>query len=119
MPGRPHRGSAATINPSTTGSGPGWLPAEGWRRNLLVFVVVLLSVTATQASQTQALTVTSAAVTFPAVTLDGTQQTASGSTSAWRVDATGETGAGTSPWPPPISPPHREQSPSPTSPLGS
>ena len=40
----------------------------------------------------EALTVTTAAVTFPTVTLDGTTQTVSGSTGAWRVDATGETG---------------------------
>lgn len=36
-----------------------------------------------------ALTITTAAITFPGVTLDGTDQTVSGSTSAWRANATG------------------------------
>lgn len=39
-----------------------------------------------------ALTITTAAITFPGVTLDGTDQTVTGSTSAWRADATGESG---------------------------
>ena len=39
-----------------------------------------------------ALTITTASITFPAVTLDGTDQTVNGSTSAWRADATGESG---------------------------
>jgi len=39
-----------------------------------------------------ALTITTAAITFPEVTLDGTNQPVDGSTSAWRADATGESG---------------------------
>ena len=39
-----------------------------------------------------ALTITPAAISFPAVTLNGAPQTVAGSTSAWRADATGETG---------------------------
>ena len=39
-----------------------------------------------------ALTITTAAITFPGTTLDGTDQTVNGSTSAWRADATGESG---------------------------
>ncbi len=39
-----------------------------------------------------ALTITTAAITFPGVTLDGTDQTVNGSTSAWQADATGEAG---------------------------
>jgi len=37
-----------------------------------------------------ALVITTAAITFPGVTLDGTDQTPTGSTSAWQADATGE-----------------------------
>jgi hypothetical protein len=43
-------------------------------------------------AQAAALTITTALITFPGVTLDGTDQTANGSTSAWRADATGESG---------------------------
>ncbi len=39
-----------------------------------------------------ALTITTAAITFPGVTLDGSNQMVNGSTSAWRADANGETG---------------------------
>ena len=39
-----------------------------------------------------ALTITTASITFPGTTLDGTDQTVNGSTSAWRADATGESG---------------------------
>ena len=39
-----------------------------------------------------ALTISTNPITFPAVTLDGTDQTVTGSTSAWRADATGESG---------------------------
>ncbi|MGD8758997.1 MAG: hypothetical protein PVJ07_01950 [Anaerolineales bacterium] len=42
--------------------------------------------------QAAALTITSAPISFPGVTLDGTDQTVNGSTSAWRADATGEAG---------------------------
>ena len=41
---------------------------------------------------TAALTISSNPITFSAVTLDGTDQTVSGSSSAWRADATGESG---------------------------
>lgn len=41
---------------------------------------------------TAALTITTAAITFPEVTLDGSTQTVTGSTSPWRADGTGETG---------------------------
>ena len=39
-----------------------------------------------------ALTITTAPISFPDVTLNGAPQTVDGSTSAWRADATGETG---------------------------
>ena len=39
-----------------------------------------------------ALTITTAAISFPNVTLDGNPHTVDGSTSAWRADAAGETG---------------------------
>ena len=39
-----------------------------------------------------ALSITTAAITFPEVTLGGSDQTVDGSTSAWRADATGESG---------------------------
>ena len=39
-----------------------------------------------------ALSITTAAITFPEVTLDGSDQTVDGSTSAWRADAAGESG---------------------------
>ena len=58
---------------------------------LVIFAAALLAMFG-HARHAQALTVSTAAVTFPAVTLDGTSQTIAGSTSAWRVDATGETG---------------------------
>ena len=39
-----------------------------------------------------ALTITTAVISFPGVTLNGASQTVDGSTSAWRADAVGETG---------------------------
>lgn len=39
-----------------------------------------------------ALSITTAAITFPDVTLDGTDQTVDDSTIAWQADATGESG---------------------------
>ena len=73
-------------------SGQDWASVGGSRLiRLVIFTVVLLAMFG-HVLQAQALTVTTAAVTFSAVTLDGTPQTVSGSTSAWRVDATGETG---------------------------
>lgn len=44
------------------------------------------------ATEAAALVITTAAITFPEVTLDGTDQTVDGSTSAWQADATGESG---------------------------
>lgn len=43
-------------------------------------------------TQAAALTITTAPITFPGVTLDGTDQTVIGSTSAWRADAIGQSG---------------------------
>ena len=42
--------------------------------------------------EASALTISTGAITFPDVTLDGTDQTVNGSTSAWRADASGESG---------------------------
>ncbi len=39
-----------------------------------------------------ALTITSAPITFPEIALDGSDQSVSGSTSAWRANAAGESG---------------------------
>jgi len=44
------------------------------------------------ALEASALTITTGPITFPDVTLDGTDQTVNGSTSAWRADAAGESG---------------------------
>jgi len=43
-------------------------------------------------AEAAALTISTAAITFPNVTLNGTPQIVDGTTSAWRADATGETG---------------------------
>jgi len=43
-------------------------------------------------AQAAALTISTASITFPNVTLNGGPQTVDGSTSAWQADATGETG---------------------------
>ena len=43
-------------------------------------------------TQAAALTITTALITFPGVTLDGADQLVNGATGAWRADATGETG---------------------------
>jgi hypothetical protein len=43
-------------------------------------------------AEAAALTITTTAITFPNVTLNGAPQSVDGSTSAWRADATGETG---------------------------
>jgi hypothetical protein len=43
-------------------------------------------------AEAAALTISTAAITFPNVTLDGAPQTVPGSTSPWRADATGENG---------------------------
>jgi hypothetical protein len=55
---------------------------------MLVAVLAALVLTGPAA----ALSITTAAITFPEVTLDGTNQTIDGSTSAWQADATGEIG---------------------------
>ena len=54
--------------------------------------VVALVATAVLVTHAAALTITTAAITFPGVTLDGSDQTVNGSTSAWQADATGEVG---------------------------
>ena len=61
------------------------------RRTLNVWLAVAGALVAATALITHAaaLTIATAPITFPGVTLDGTDQTVSGSTSAWRADATG------------------------------
>jgi len=44
------------------------------------------------ATEAAALVITTAPITFPNVTLNGASQTVDGSTSAWRADASGESG---------------------------
>jgi hypothetical protein len=64
---------------------------RNWRkatRGLVIAVLAALVLT----GQAAALSITTAAITFPEVTLDGTDQTIDGSTSAWQADATGEIG---------------------------
>ena len=51
-------------------------------------LVLLLAV----ANASFALTISTAAISFPGVGLDGTDKTVDGSTTAWQADATGETG---------------------------
>jgi len=51
-----------------------------------------LSVVALLVVEAAALTITTAAISFPNVSLDGNPHTVDGSTSAWRADAVGETG---------------------------
>ena len=51
-------------------------------------VIALISV-ALLVLPAAALSITTASITFPDVTLDGTDQTLTGSTSPWRADATG------------------------------
>jgi hypothetical protein len=51
-----------------------------------------LSVVALLVMEAAALGITTAAISFPNVTLDGDPHTVDGSTSAWRADAVGETG---------------------------
>jgi hypothetical protein len=43
-------------------------------------------------AEAAALTISTAGISFPGVTLNGEPQTVDGSTSAWRADATGESG---------------------------
>ena len=51
-----------------------------------------ISVVALLVMEAAALSISSAAISLPGVTLDGDPHTVDGSTSAWRADATGETG---------------------------
>jgi hypothetical protein len=51
-----------------------------------------LSVVALLVMEAAALTINTAAISFPDVALDGDPHTVDGSTSAWRADAAGETG---------------------------
>jgi len=51
-----------------------------------------IAVVALLVMEAAALTITTAAISFPNVTLDGDPHTVDGSTSAWRADAVGETG---------------------------
>ena len=51
-----------------------------------------ISVAALLVMEAAALTISTAAISFPSVNLDGDPHTVDGSTSAWRADATGETG---------------------------
>ena len=53
---------------------------------------VALVAAAALVTNAAALTITTASITFTGVTLDGADQTVNGSTSAWRADATGESG---------------------------
>ena len=62
-----------------------------WRRFAGGVVVAVLAVLIL-AGNAAALSITTAAITFPEVTLDGTDQTIDGSTSAWQADANGEIG---------------------------
>ncbi len=55
----------------------------------LAAALIMVSVFVLEAS---ALTIGTSSVTFPGVTLNGGDQTVSGSTSAWQADATGEAG---------------------------
>ena len=55
-------------------------------------VAVAVVATALSVLEAAALTITTAAISFPGVTLDGTDQPVNGSTSAWRANATGEAG---------------------------
>ena len=59
---------------------------------LAAFAALVLVLVLAQVLHAEALTVDTWPVTFPAVTLDGTNQTVSGSTAAWEVDAGGEAG---------------------------
>jgi len=51
-----------------------------------------LSAVALLVMEAAALSISTAAISFPGVNLDGDPHTVDGSTSAWRADATGETG---------------------------
>ncbi len=55
-------------------------------------IAAALVVAMTLVTYAAALSITTAVITFPEVTLDGTDRTVDGSTSAWRAEATGESG---------------------------
>ena len=59
-------------------------------RMWMITVAALVAVTV-MFTYAAALTITTAVITFPEVTLDGSTQTVSGSTSPWRAGGTGET----------------------------
>lgn len=54
----------------------------------IILVIIVLMAAANKAA---ALSISTSPVTFPTVTLNGTDQTITGSTSAWQADANGET----------------------------
>ena len=84
-----HDRECTAVNPP--GSGPGRRGFRSGRSRIIVsgLPVVLLFLVA---NASLALTISTAAITFPGVGLDGTDQTVNGSTTAWRADATGEAG---------------------------
>ena len=55
-------------------------------------VAMALIAAGTMVLEASGLTITTASISFPDVTLDGTDQTVNGSTSAWRANAPGEAG---------------------------
>ena len=61
-------------------------------RHRLLTAIVTLGLALAVVGPAAALSITTAAISFSSVTLTGTDQTVSGSTSAWRADASGETG---------------------------
>ena len=54
--------------------------------------VAALVAAAVLVTHAAALSITTAAITFPEITLNGSDQTVAGSTSAWQADASGESG---------------------------
>lgn len=64
--------------------------SSGWRITIAAAIAVMA--TAFILAPVAALSITSAAISFPSVTLNGADQTVTGSTSAWRADSTGEAG---------------------------
>ncbi|MGD8814463.1 MAG: hypothetical protein PVI78_08300 [Anaerolineales bacterium] len=55
-------------------------------------IVISLMAALALAGDASALAITTSSITFPEVTLDGTDQTVVGITNAWQADATGESG---------------------------
>lgn len=58
-----------------------------WLAAIAAFFTIAVCV-----KQVMAMNITTAAINFPGVTLDGTDQIVTGSTNAWQADATGESG---------------------------